>query len=76
MEDQSRAQKIGFHKYLFGHFHTDISLDLYDGCASVSGTDAYDHKEGRFGTPGQCSWMVHPKRGEFNRTNWNLRHYA
>lgn len=73
MEDVGRAREIGFHKYLFGHFHTDICTELYDGCASVSGTDAFDHKCGRYGRPGQCCWLVHPKHGEFNRINWDLR---
>jgi hypothetical protein len=75
MEDANRARDIGFHKYIFGHFHTDISTELYDGCASVGGTDAFDHKCGRYGRPGQASWLVHPVHGEFNRMNWDLRQF-
>jgi hypothetical protein len=72
-EERQRALSLGFHKYLFGHFHTSIDAELYDCCPSVSGTDAYDHKEGRYSIPGQVSWLVHPEHGEFDRTRWDLR---
>jgi hypothetical protein len=72
MEDQKKAKYIGFHKYVFGHFHTPFDMLLYSCCGSVSGTDAYDHKAGRYAKPSQSSWMVHPKHGEFNRINFQL----
>ncbi len=72
MDDLSRAKQIGFHKYLFGHWHTPFDHPLYSCCGSVSGTDAYDHKYGRHAGPSQSSWMVHPVHGEFNRVNFNL----
>jgi len=72
MDDVTRAKDIGFHKYLFGHYHTYFETDLYSCCPSVSGTDAYDHKNGRHAAPGQSSWLVHPKHAEFNWINFNL----
>jgi len=73
MEDINRAQKIGFHKYVFGHFHTPIDMDLYSCAGSVSGTDAYDHGAGRYAKPSQPAWIIHPKNGEFDRTNFKLK---
>jgi len=67
-----RAKDIGFHKYVFGHFHTAFDSHLYTCGASLSGTDAYDHQAGRYSPPGQSAWMVHPKHGEFNRINFWL----
>lgn len=75
MEEASKADKLGFHKYLFGHFHTSVDLPLYDCCPAVTGTDAYDHAAGRHGKPGQVSWLVHPKHGEFDRITWDLRQF-
>ena len=72
MNDITRAKGIGFHKYIFGHFHTYFETDLYSCCPSVSGTDAYDHQNGRHGDPGQSAWLVHPKYKEFNWINFNL----
>ena len=72
MTDITRAKDIGFHKYLFGHYHTYIETDLYSCCPSVSGTDAYDHKSGRHSPPGQSSFLVHPIKGEFNYINFRL----
>lgn len=72
MEDLSKAQKVGFHKYVFGHWHTPIDLPLYMACGSVSGTNAYDHKNGRYSKPSQSAWMVHPVNAEFDRTNFVL----
>lgn len=72
MQDVERAKDIGFHKYVFGHFHTPIDLPLYSGGGSMSGTDAYDHQAGRFAAPSQSAWMVHPKYGEFDRVNFVL----
>ena len=72
MEDLNRSKEIGFHKYIFGHWHVPIDLPLYAASGSVSGTDAYDHKQGRHSKPSQSAWMVHPKYGEFDRTNFQL----
>ena len=72
MNDISKAKEIGFHKYIFGHWHTPFDSPLYSCCGSVSGCDAYDHSSGRFSKPSQSAWMVHSKHGEFNRINFNL----
>lgn len=72
MEDITRAKALGFHKILFGHFHTAINLGLYMGGPAISGTDAFDHKCGRVSRPGMTTWMVHPKHGEFDWTNFKL----
>ena len=73
MQEVDRAREIGFHKYVFGHFHTPIDTPLYSCGASLQGTDAYDHQAGRYANPGQSAWLVHPKNGEFNRINFNLK---
>ena len=72
MDDVTRAKDIGFHKYLFGHYHSYFETSLYSCCPSVSGTDAHDHKNGRHEGPGQSSWLVHPKHAEFNWINFKL----
>ena len=72
MSDINRARDIGFHKYIFGHWHTPFDHPLYSCCGSISGTDAYDHKQGRYSPPSQSSWLVHPKHGEFDRINFML----
>lgn len=61
-----------FHKVIMGHWHTPISHPIYWIGGSVSGTDAYDHKNGRHSSPTQSSWLVHPKHGEFARVDWKL----
>lgn len=70
MADIERAKTIGFHKYIFGHFHTPFDSILYACGGSLQGTDAYDHQAGRYSKPCQSSWMVHEKHGEFNRINF------
>jgi hypothetical protein len=72
MQDIALSKKIGFHKRLFGHWHTPISLPMYWGMPSTSGTDAYDHKCGRHSEPMMSAWFVHPRHGEFDRTDFNL----
>lgn len=72
MQEVSRADEIGFHKYVFGHFHTPFDSPLYSCGGSLSGTDAYDHQAGRYSNPCQSAWMTHPKHGEFNRINFWL----
>jgi len=71
MEDINRAKEIGFHKYVHGHFHIPFDHPLYQCGGSVSGTTAYDHKNGRHSGPSQPAWLV-GKRGEFDRTNFQL----
>jgi hypothetical protein len=72
MEDINRAKEIGFHKYVFGHWHMPFDHPLYSCCGSVSGTTAYDHKAGRYAKPSQSAWLIHPRKGEFDRTNFQL----
>ena len=72
MQDLSRAKTIGFHRYVFGHWHTPVDLPLYMASGSVQGTDAYDHQQGRHGDPSQSAWIVHPKHAEIDRTNFRL----
>jgi len=71
MREVERAKDIGFHKYIFGHWHSPFDSQLYACCGSVSGCDAYDHKNARYARPSQASWMV-GKHGEFNRINFDL----
>ena len=75
MQDYEMAHEIGFDKIIHGHFHTPFDHTLYMCGGSVSGTDAYDHKNGRHAEPSQSAWAVHPKYGEFNRTNFQLKYY-
>jgi len=72
MQEFERAKDIGFHKYVFGHFHTPIDTPLYSCGASLQGTDAYDHQAGRYANPGLSAWLAHPRHGEFNRINFTL----
>ena len=73
MEDINLAKEIGFHKIIHGHFHTPFDHWLYSCGGSVSGTSAYDHQAGRYSPPSQSAWLVHPKYGEFDRVNFNLK---
>ena len=71
MDDINKSKRIGFHKFVIGHFHVPFDMPLYSCCGSVSGTGAYDHKNGRHAAPSQSAWMV-GKWGEFNRINFIL----
>lgn len=62
-----------FHKVIMGHWHTPMEHPQYWIGGSVSGTDAYDRKNGRVSKPTQTAWFVHPKHGEFDRTVFDLR---
>lgn len=73
MQEFEKARTIGFHKYVFGHFHTPIDTPLYSCGSSLQGTDAYDHQVGRYAQPGQSAWLVHSRNGDFNRINFNLK---
>lgn len=73
--DYELAQKIGFDKMVTGHFHTPFDTANFSCGGSVSGTNAYDHQAGRYADPSQAAWMVHPKYGEFNRINFQLKYF-
>jgi len=60
MDQKLKMYEIGFHKFIFGHFHTPINTIMYSCGGSVQGTDAYDHRSGRYAPPSQPAWLVHP----------------
>jgi hypothetical protein len=60
-----------FDKMILGHYHHPVSHPNYWINGSVSGTDAYDHKNGRYATPSQSSWLVNSKY-EWARIDWQL----
>lgn len=62
-----------FDRIVLGHYHAPLQHPHYWIGGSASGTDAYDHSEGREADPVQSAWFVHPKHGEFDRTDWLLR---
>jgi Hom_end-associated Hint. len=62
-----------FHRIIAGHFHTPMCTPYFWLGGSVSGSDAYDAKNGRHSEPSQAAWMVHPVHTEFARTDFNLR---
>jgi len=64
--------KHPFDRIVLGHYHTGLAHPWYWIGGSVSGTDANDHKEARFSEPTQAGWLVHPKFGEFDRTDFKL----
>jgi hypothetical protein len=75
MDDVMMAKEIGFNKIIHGHFHEPFNSSLSCCGGSVSGTDAYDHQAGRHAKPSQSIWMIHPKWGEFNRSDFQLERY-
>jgi hypothetical protein len=62
-----------FDRLIMGHWHAPLAHPWYWIGGSVSGTDAFDHGQGRHAKPQQVSWMIHPRHGEFDRTEWALR---
>lgn len=62
-----------FDRVICGHWHAPLSHPWYWIGGSVSGTDAYDHDNGRYCHPTQACWLVHPKWAEFDRTDFDLR---
>lgn len=66
-------RQVGFHKFVFGHFHYPINTPHYSCCGSTQGTDAYDHLNGRHADPSQSAWLIHPTMGEFDRIDFNLK---
>ncbi|MDO8640223.1 MAG: hypothetical protein Q7R33_01655 [Nitrosarchaeum sp.] len=61
-----------FNRVIGGHWHTPLATPWYWFSGSVSGTDAYDHKQGRHSVPSQAAWIVHPRYNEFDRTDFEL----
>jgi hypothetical protein len=68
-----KAGKHMFDTIVSGHFHTPLTTPGWMLGGSVSGTDAYDHKNARYSPPSQSAWLVHKKWGEFDRTDFDLR---
>jgi len=67
-------RQVGFHKFVFGHFHYPINTPHYSCSGSTQGTDAYDHQNGRHADPSQSAWIIHPTMGEFDRIDFNLKY--
>lgn len=69
------AKAIGrlFDRVVMGHWHAPLVSPWYMIGGAATGTTAYDHGEGRDSQPIQCSWLCHPKHGEFDKTDWLLR---
>jgi len=61
-----------FTRLLIGHFHTALNHEHWLIGGSLTGTTAYDHREGRHSLPHQTSWFVHPSKGEFDWSRWFL----
>jgi hypothetical protein len=80
MESRGREldllKQIGFHKFVFGHWHINFKHPRYVCCGTPKGTDAYDHKDGRHCEPMQLGWRIHPKHGEQNWMDFTLRDFA
>jgi len=72
MDQKLKMADIGFHKFIFGHFHTPINTTMYSCGGSVQGTDAYDHVAGRYAVPSQAAWLVHPRYAETAREDFEL----
>lgn len=66
------APEHGFTKLVFGHFHTATNEKDWQLGGSLSGTNAFDHSNGRHCKAHQTSWFVHPSHGEFDWTRWWL----
>ena len=65
-------EKVVFDRLIFGHFHTYGQGPDWRVCPSPSGTDNFDHSQGRYARPAQVGWLVHPKRGEMNLNLYEL----
>lgn len=61
-----------FSQILMGHLHAPLNHFNFLIGGSVSGTDAYDHSQGRFSKPSQTAWINHPSHGEFDWTKFWL----
>jgi len=65
-------EAVRFDKVVMGHFHTPSNMEDWMIGGSLSGTDAYDHKNGRYSRATQTAWLVHPRHGEFDWTKFRL----
>lgn len=72
MARMNMEKEFRFTRILIGHFHTALNHEHWMIGGSLTGTSAYDHKEGRHSRPHQTSWFVHPDHGEFDWTRWWL----
>lgn len=72
MDQKLKMAEIGFHKFIFAHYHTPIDTVMYSCSGSVQGTDAYDHQAGRYAAPSQAAWLIHEKFKEFGRIDFEL----
>lgn len=61
-----------FDKIVIGHFHTALNHEHWLIGGSLTGTNEFDHKEGRHSRPHQTSWFLHRTHGEFDWTRWWL----
>jgi len=69
-------KQIGFHRFLFGHWHINFKHPRYVCCGTPKGTDAFDHRSGRHCNPMQWGWRIHPEHGEQNWNDFNLGNIA
>ena len=73
MRDIERAKDVGFHRYIFGHFHTPFDSEfmlvvdrfLAQMHMIIGTEDTQDHLKWH-------GWYTQ-KNGEFNRINFKLR---
>lgn len=72
MDERSKLNEIGFHKYVIGHWHQPLEAVNYSIAGSVQGTTAYDHKNARHANPSQPGWLIHEKYKEFSRIDYEL----
>lgn len=63
---------VHFTKMVMGHFHVAVDAPHWLIGGSLSGTNAFDHSQGRHSQAHQTSWLVHPTHGQFNFTRWFL----
>ncbi len=73
LKRMNAAEIRKFNRVVMGHWHAPLAHPWYWIGGSVSGTDSFDHGQGRYSEPLQVSWLIHPKHGEFDRTEWRLR---
>lgn len=64
--------EVEFTKMLTGHLHVAFNAPKWGIGGSLSGTDTFDHNQGRHARAHQSSWFVHPEHGEFDWTRWVL----
>lgn len=67
-----RGREHQFARMLLGHLHAPVRTKDWwiGGC--LSGTDNFDHTQGRESEPIQTGWLVHPFRGELNYNEYVL----